>query len=159
MRCLLDDGSWVIRLGNKASANIPFSHARLVDLPKLMDYYDFLDVEVAGRLDFAVMCEFGPEAIFRILGKLVRWANCAVTHYVWLSWDDLIFLKNYRDLEGSRRIGCREILDRWLSCVVATRDLKKYQMEILENTPDEFLAAGIEMVGRLMGPLRIACER
>lgn len=149
----------MIRLGNKASPNIPFSYTRLVDLLKLLDYQGFLDVVVAGRSDFAVMCEFGPEATFRILGKLVRRANCAATHHVWLGWDELFLLKNYRDLEGSRRLGCCEILDRGLSCVVAARDLEKYQVEILENTPDELLAAGIEMVGRLTGPLRIACER
>jgi putative glycosyltransferase (TIGR04372 family) len=151
LRYLLDEGYWVIRLGDKASPGMPIAHARLVDLPKLPDYQDFLDVVVADRSEFGVMCDSGPEAIFRILGKPILRANCAATHHVWLGRDDLLLLKNYRDLKENRLLGYREILDRGLSCVVATRDLEKHQVEIMENTPDELLAAGIEMVGRMAG--------
>jgi putative glycosyltransferase (TIGR04372 family) len=149
LRHLLNEGYWVIRLGDREAPPMPFAHARLVDLPRLPDYRDFLDVAVAGRAEFAVVCDSGPEAICRILGTPILRVNCAVTHHVWLGQDDLLMLKTYRDRRQGRALGYREILARGLSCVTSVQDLERHDVDFLENTPDELLAAGIEMIERL----------
>ena len=151
LRHLLDQGYWVIRLGDSASPDMTFAHRRLVDLPKSPEYRDYLDVVVADRSEFAVVCDSGPEAIFRILGKPILRVNCAVTHHVWLGEDDLLLLKTYRDRRQARALGYREILERGLSCVVAARDLDRHEVDFVENTPEELLVAGMEMLDRLAG--------
>lgn len=151
LRYLLDAGYWVIRLGDKATPDMPFAHARLVDLPKLPDYEDYLDVVVADRSAFAVVCDSGPEAIFRVMGKPILRVNCAVTHHVWLGPDDLLLLKTYRDRQQDRELGYAEILERGLSKVITARDLDRLGVDFVENTAEELLAAGIEMLDRLAG--------
>jgi putative glycosyltransferase (TIGR04372 family) len=148
---LLERGFWVIRLGDASSPDMPIRHPRLVDLPKTEGYRDFMDVAVADRATFGLVGDSGPEAIFRILGKPILRTNCAATHHVWLKPEDLLLLKTYRDGRTGRVLGYREILDRGLSRVITSRDLTRLGVEVVENTPDELLAAGIEMLERLEG--------
>lgn len=151
LRHLLDQGYWVIRLGDKQTPDMPFAHPRMVDLPKTPDYLDFMDVVIADRSVFGLVGDSGPEAIFRILGKPILRVNCAATHHVWLGPDDLLLLKNYHDRQTGRKLGYKEVLDRGLSCVVAARDLDRHAVDILENTSEELLGAGMEMLDRLAG--------
>jgi putative glycosyltransferase (TIGR04372 family) len=146
---LLEQGYWIIRLGDRHTPDMGVAHPRLVDLPKQPDYRDFMDVVVADRSVFGLVGDSGPEAIFRIMGKPILRLNCAATHHVWLRPDDLLLLKNYRDGKTGRALGYRELLERGLSTVVAARDLDRHQVDIVENTADELLAAGMEMLDRL----------
>ncbi len=151
LRHLLDQDYWVIRLGDASSPDLPIAHSRLVDLPKIPDYEDFMDVVVADRSTFGLVGDSGPEAIFRILGKPILRTNCAATHHVWLNPEDLLLLKTYRTRRGGRALSYREVLHHGLSRVVASRDLARGGIDFVENTPDELLAAGIEMLERLAG--------
>lgn len=151
LRFLLEQGYWVIRLGDRHMPDMGFTHPRLVDLPKQPDYRDFMDVVVADRSVFGLVGDSGPEAIFRIMGKPIFRVNCAATHHVWLRPDDLLLLKNYRDKRSGQALGYRELLERGLSTVVAARDLDRHQVDIIENSADELLAAGMEMLDRLDG--------
>jgi putative glycosyltransferase (TIGR04372 family) len=151
LRYLLEQDYWVVRLGDRQSPDLSFTHPRLVDLPKQPDYQDFMDVVIADRSVFGLVGDSGPEAIFRIMGKPILRLNCAATHHVWLSPDDLLLLKNYRDRRTGQALGYRELLERGLSTVVAARDLDRHEVDIIENTADELLAAGMEMLDRLAG--------
>ena len=151
LRHLLDQGFWVVRLGDAGSPDMPFTHDRLDDLPKLPDYQDYMDVVVADRSAFGVVCDSGPEALFRILGKPILRVNSLITHHAWLGPDDLLMMKTFRDRRQGRVLGYKQILARGLSCALTARDLDRLEVEVLENSPEELLAAGIEMLDRLAG--------
>ena len=151
IRYLLAEGYWVIRLGDRESPDLPVAHPPLVDLPKLPGYQDYLDVAVIARADFAVTCASGPEAICRVLGTPMLRVNSVPEHHVWMNPDDLLMFKTYHCRRRGRALAYRELLFEGLSTVASVEDLRRREVDVLENTAEELLEAGREMIDRLAG--------
>lgn len=146
---LLAEGYAVVRLGDPNSVDLPVTHSKFIDLPKHGDYTDHLDVGIIDRAMFSITCASGPEAICRILGKPMIRVNCVAEHHAWLNPSDVVLFKTYWCRKRNRPLSYRELLFEGLSCAASTKDFDAADIDLVENTPDELLEAGKEMIRRL----------
>lgn len=57
---LVERGYWVFRIGDTESPQLDHPSSRVVDVPFLAVYDDFMDVFLLARYEFALVCSSGP---------------------------------------------------------------------------------------------------
>lgn len=148
---LLEQNTWVFRLGDEKSSRLPIDHPRFIDLPFMEGYEDFMDVVLLAKAQFAICCSSGPEGPTRAFGTPMLLVNGILEQQSFLNGDDVIQFKRYIDEATDRPIAYAELLDRGISGFSQANQFENNQMTLEENTASEILAAVLEMQARLDG--------
>jgi putative glycosyltransferase (TIGR04372 family) len=150
-RHLLDQGHWVIRLGDQNSTPLKIDHSRFIDLPFLPGYKDFMDVVLLAKARFAICCSSGPEGPTRAFGTPMLLVNGLLDQQLFLNPNDVVQFKHYLDEATERPIPLEEILDRGLCGLSLASQFEERRILLEENTEQEILDAVKEMQARLDG--------
>ena len=144
-------GFRVFRLGDRGGPRLERRHDRVVDVPFLEDYADWMDVFLIARSRFLMCCSSGPEGVARVLGTPMLMVNTYAQPIIWLNPHDLLMFKRYRLDADGRFLSYREALDRGLAWLTRTEEFVERGVSLVENTPEELAAAAAEMADRLDG--------
>ena len=154
IRYLLDQGYWVLRIGNEGSVDAPFAHPRFLDVWKEPDYTDLLDPGLIARARFGITCSSGPEAIFRILGTPQVMVNGVLQSGMWMNPADKLVFKTYRTNSERAPAKLRSLLTSGVALHSSFDDVEKCGYTVEDNTAGEILDAVIEMEASLDGTYR-----
>lgn len=152
---LLDQGFWVLWLGDEKTPKLENPPARLIDLPHHTDYSDVLDVSLIARSTFYIGCSSGPLTLALMLGTPILLLNSYAQSQQLFNDRDLLLFKRYWSHDLERYLTYPEILDRRLSLIHSTQGFVDQGLELHENTPDEILEVVQEMSARLAGTYEI----
>ncbi|WP_420402247.1 TIGR04372 family glycosyltransferase [Nisaea sp.] len=148
---LVGKGYRVFRLGDRTSIPLNHDSPLVVDLPHHPDYADILDIVCIAEARFAITCASGPEAIARILNRPMVMVNGYSQPDHWMNANDLLLFKTYRDRQTGAPIGYDEMLARNLFLVNTVEGFERAGVTLEDNSPDQILAAVMEMESRLDG--------
>lgn len=151
LRHLLDKGRWIFRLGDAKSTPLDIDHPRLVDLPFLPDYQDFMDLVLLARARFALCCTSGPEGPARALGTPMLEVNAILDPINILNPSDVLYPKRYVDVETGEMLSYEKILFGGAIDHTLSKEFQAAGIRLEENTPRDLLDAVIEMESRLDG--------
>jgi putative glycosyltransferase (TIGR04372 family) len=151
IRHLLEQGTWVFRLGDKQSTRFGIEHPRFVDLPFLEGYEDFMDVVLLAKARFAICCSSGPEGPVRAFGTPMLLVNAILEQQSFLNPRDVIQFKSYVDDHSAQPIPYATLLDRGISGYSLASQFEEAQVSLRENSAKDILAAVKEMQARLDG--------
>ncbi|MBH68452.1 MAG: hypothetical protein CMM58_08875 [Rhodospirillaceae bacterium] len=149
---LLNQGYWVVRLGDKTSTSFDIDNPKFLDLPNYKDYEDFMDLAVISRAYFALSCPSGPEASARALGTPSLLLNNIFNTMHTNNEYDLMQPKTIIDIQNKNRpLSYKEILSKGVINYSLAKEFETAGLKVEENTPSEILSAVEEMLSRLEG--------
>jgi putative glycosyltransferase (TIGR04372 family) len=152
MENLADRGYSVLRMGAVVSKRIESSNPRIIDYAANGMRTDFLDIYLSANCHFFMVNTTGLEGVPRIFRRPVLSINNIPLEYVRAeSANDLIIFKKLWLREEKRFMTFREIMESGVGRFVKTEQYEKYNLEVIDNTPEEIEAAAIEMDERLKG--------
>lgn len=151
---LVEQGYRVFRIGDPTSVRLNHENPLVVDLPHHPDYADILDVCCMAHARFAITSASGPEAIARILNTPMVLVNGYIQPDHWLNARDLLLFKTYRDKATGAPVGYEEMLARDLFLQNTVEGFERVGVALEENSPEQILAAVMEMEQRLDGSFK-----
>ena len=149
---LIDAGYRVIRLGEPGMDTLGLPPDVYVNVPDWGDADRAVDLFVVARNAFGLAQNSGPIWVAAAFGRPVLRTNAPFEHLNMPYHDDLTLFKHYRSA-GRKADYMRysQILDAGIPAMLRSEDLAAAGFEVLENTPDELLAATEEMLERVAG--------
>ncbi|MDG2284120.1 MAG: TIGR04372 family glycosyltransferase [Alphaproteobacteria bacterium] len=150
---LASQGYWVFKIGDNGSNPLTHSNPRVIDLPHLPRYANWMDLFLVARSEFSINCSSGPVSYCHARGthSLVV-NNLAQSFYLFVPTGRFVLMfKTYRDAASGRQLSYAEILERDLSDFSEKHKYEEAGISIEENTADEILKATKEMRARLAG--------
>jgi putative glycosyltransferase (TIGR04372 family) len=125
--------------------------------PKILDYAtrgrtDFLDVYLSAKCAFFVSSGAGIDDVSRVFRRPLLFVNFVPLEYAHTWFPDGLFIPKKLWLTGeSRFLRFREILESGIGRFLKSEEYERDGIEVIENTPEEILAAAVEMDERLKG--------
>ena len=148
---LVAKGYWVFRLGDASSTPLDHPSPRVIDLPRLPGYANWMDVVLLASARFALCCQSGPDGVSRVFGTPTLLVNGYAVGMAPRNPGDLMLYKRYWDEADRRWLGYREVLARGIDLFDATGEFEAARVRLEENTAAEILEAVDEMEDRLDG--------
>jgi putative glycosyltransferase (TIGR04372 family) len=143
-------GLWAVRLGTIVSQPLQTTNERIIDYAT-KHRSDFGDIFLATHCKFYIGAGTGMIMVSSFSEVPTVSCNMAPMGQAPYRSADIFILKKYWDTQKRRLLTFREIIsmgaDRW----DRTEQYEKAGIELIENTPDEILEAGLEMNARLDG--------
>ena len=144
-------GCRVFRLGDAASTPLDHPDPRVIDLPRLPGYANWMDVVLLARARFALCCSSGPEGVARTFGTPTLVVNGYAQEGDPRNPGDVMLFKQYRDAAAGRRLSLREVLARGVDRFVTADEYEAAQIQLEENSAAEIDDAVQEMLRRRDG--------
>jgi len=125
--------------------------------PKIIDYSvngrsDFLDIFLGAKCRFFISTPSGLSGIPMIFRRPIVFVDCIPLEYVpSCGLNYLFILKKLWLRKDKRFLTFREILDSGIGRFLYSEQYEKLGIEVVENTPEEIMAAALEMDERLKG--------
>lgn len=148
---LIEAGYRVIRIGEPGMGTLDLPPDAYVNVPDWADRNPAVDMFVVARCAFGLAQNSGPIWVAGAFGRPVLRTNAPFEHLNLPYNDDLTLFKHYRTTGSTEPMRYREILDAGIPAMLRSEDLVEAGYEILENTPEELLAATEEMLSRADG--------
>ncbi len=148
---LIERGFFVVRIGDAKMKRSGFAHERFLDAPFAESYDPFVDVAVLSRCDLFIHSLSGPTDFARGFDS---YRLCVNTYYSdhWVTEGNDMFLpRRYVSARDGREMSVPDLLNANLSGLVDSKQLVQAGVRLVENAPDEILAATKEAIER-MGP-------
>ncbi|EKD75406.1 MAG: LA1599-like protein [uncultured bacterium] len=153
---LADKGYYVVRVGKYVEKRFKVNHPRVIDYAGSNFRSDFLDIYLAAKCYFFVANSSGLDSVPQLFRKPVLVCNVA-TFFEVQTWDPVkLFLpKNLIHSKTKRIISFNETLRIFSSLLerkkIHYQILQENDLEFVENSPKEILAAVKEMLLLLEG--------
>lgn len=140
-----------VRMGKAVERRADFDNC--IDFAS--DYYDeLLDIYLMNRCKFFIGDESGINVLPRALNKPVVTTNLtAVTGYggIPLREDNIFIFKKFYDIKSDRFLSLKEMCKILIECKYDAKEFEVRGIRLIENTPEEILAAVMEMNNYLDG--------
>jgi len=159
IKYLIDNGYYVIRLGDKKMTPLKVSWPQFIDAPFHKDYIDMVDPYFIASSKFIISSNSGPYMIAAAFGIPRLATNFLINPINQCAWENDIFLfKKIYSHNLKRMLTFDEF---YCSRLFANpEDHEQYDIDYIENTPEEILMATKEMIDRLKGSINIdVCKR
>jgi putative glycosyltransferase (TIGR04372 family) len=146
---LLDQGYYVVRLGDRWMQRLPIDSPQLIDAPFNPHYSDFFDLYFIAESSFFIGMLSGPCSIAHSFWIPMLYTN---TYYCYgqCGYDrGLMIHKKYFSSQLNRYLSYHEIL---FSPLINYNNMEQFEIagiELHENSPEEILTATMEMEARL----------
>jgi len=148
---LIDQGFYIVRLGDKTMTKLPFSHKQLIDAPFSPSYNDFVDLFFISNSYFFLCSPSGPLTIADTFGTPRLITNFPLWEHVWAWKNDIYLFKKYYDSKHNKLLSYKDILCSDLLKISDCNKATELGIKIIDNTSQEILFATKEMVARLKG--------
>ena len=148
-----------LRVGKVVEEKIDSSNPRIIDVACSGERTDFMDIFLLARNRFLICSDTGISEIavlFRRPLVRVNWVPIA-RHASWVQNEVRIFKKFFLKKEN-RVLSFREINELGIADVSIGTVFDELGIELIENTPEEIMAAAVEMDERLKGTWEVAVE-
>jgi len=144
-------GYFAVRLGAKVREMVETTNAKVIDYACNGMRTDFLDIYLSAKCRFVICSDTGmsfPAEVFKRPLVYVNWSPNPLRLPVYVAHGLVIFKKVYSKREN-RYLRFSEVMNLNIGGVDTNEILSKLNLELIENTPEEILAATIEMDERL----------
>lgn len=144
-------GYFVIRMGAVCKEKLILSNARIIDYAALWRT-DFLDIYLGAKCRFFISSCSGIDAVSMVFRRPILFTNLIPLEHI-PSWgsQDIVIPKKLWLTRERRFLRFQEILESGAGLFLATQEYMENGIEVVENTPEEILAAAVEMEERLNG--------
>ncbi|WP_449243471.1 TIGR04372 family glycosyltransferase [Desulfovibrio sp.] len=143
----------VIRMGSVARDRLQTTNPRIIDYPFSGKRTELLDIYLSGTCRFFISTGTGLDSVasicFRVPMLFVNFIPVALM----VNWGsaNLSIFKHYWLVEEKRFLTLSEILDSGVGDSYDAYRIRKFGVEIVDNSPEELLDAVREMEARLDG--------
>lgn len=143
-------GGWVLRMGDDSMRPLP-------PWPNMIDYVhsgkreDWMDVFLWAEGRFFIGTGSGPQMIPPTFGKPVAIANYGPIATIVCGKDDILLPKPYWSKNEGRYLSLSERMQPNYAFNESIRAFAKFDVRVVDNTPDELRELVIEMINRLEG--------
>lgn len=147
---LVDQGLYVFRMGKVSDQNVPIQHERVIDYANEFRS-DFMDVFLMSECFFFMGPGTGLTNIGQVFTKRILIINSAPISCISWSPGGITMPKLYRDQRTGRLLNFSEIVANGSYNFGSSQLFEQAGIELIENTPEEILAAAQEAYGRYSG--------
>jgi len=151
VKFLIENGFYVIRLGDKSMKKIINAPPQFIDAPFHSQYTDFVDIYFISQSTFYLGCPSGPFCIAMAFDVPILSTNTIILSVAGWHSGIIKMYKKYYSNKLNRFLSYEEILSSPLLHYARTENYQKAGVELIENTPEEILAATKEILERLNG--------
>jgi putative glycosyltransferase (TIGR04372 family) len=148
----VENGYYVIRMGNIVQEKIDFVHPQVVDYPYSSYKSDFADIFLCGNACFHVGSESGLNAVATIFRKPVATLNATLfaikEHVFWGNENYFVIFKNVKRKIDGYLLTIKEVIEQIPDGFHTDAYLKR-GFEVVNNSEDEILQLGIEIEKRV----------
>ena len=148
IKWLTDQGVWVIRMGKVMATPLSTESKYAVDYAFDSTKSDLLDIWLFANCTGCMSTGTGPDWVSAIYKKPLLYINYSPLGLL-ISWVNAMTVpKNLKWLRNGKSLSLQEYLDR---SYLSTSDYEKAEIEIIDLTPLEILAATQEFWQRITG--------
>lgn len=152
VKFVAEQGGFAVRLGAALSKPLPESMRG----PRVIDYAtkhrdDFMDVYLMAKSRFVITSDTGLGHLAVVFGVPAVNTNAICLDWAGFLAEDIFIQKHYVETKTGRRVTTSEMFERGLERVQNGHLYTRGGIELVENTPEEILAATKEMHERLAG--------
>ncbi len=151
---LVQQGYYVVRLGDRAMKRLPLTSPQFVDAPFHEVYTDMVEPYFIATAEFHIGSLSGPFSIARGFGVPILLVNNPILATDWGLSKCLFVPKRYFSRHLLRYLRYTEIVSSFLD-THRSDDFERCGIELHENTPQEILRAVMEMQLRLCEKYRL----
>jgi len=151
IKYLLDEGYYIVRLGDNTMTQIPFNHKRLIDVPFCSFYNDLVDLFFISKSFFFICSPSGPLTIADAFATPRLITNFPIWEHVWAWKNDLYLFKKYYSYQKNKLLSYEDILCSEVLNIPNINKAKELKIEVIDNTSEEIFSAVKEMIARLKG--------
>jgi len=148
---LIDNGFYVVRLGDKSMKKIVNAPPQLIDAPFHPEYTSIVDPYFVSQSKFFLCFESGPSVLAWILDIPLLRTNVPILSTYRGVNKELVIFKKYFSKKQKRFLSLKEVLSSPAINYYRTEEYEKSDFELVENTPEEILASTKEILARLDG--------
>ncbi len=154
IKAVVDAGGWVIRMGDSSMTPLP-------KLPQVIDYAhsrvtsDWMDVFLSSQCRFFIATSSGLFSFAMAFGVPVVATNFlpGVSILYYFSRQDILIPRIFRSRKENRALSFQELLSPPISMLGAQNLYERFDLEIIDNTPEEIKEVVVEMLERFEGTL------
>lgn len=150
----------VVRAGSTAEKKVAWSDPNFIDYPFSGKTTPLMDIYLAGRCHFYITCATGPDTVAaQCFRRPTLWVNMIPPTMI-TTWGsrNLTILKHYWSTREERFLTLSEVLDTPALGMYNYKDIVEAGVQVVDNSPEEILAAVREMEQRLDGTWRSTPE-
>lgn len=152
---LADQGFYVLRMGKHVKDKFNINHPNVIDYANSQFRSDFMDVYLSANCYFFMSSSTGIDSIAKVFQRPLLITNLPVfTLDIWIHAKTLFIPKKIIDTERHQVLTFKETYqlfsDAYRKNLTMTVAEEK-KLLFIENTPEENVAAVIEMLNRLSG--------
>ena len=155
---LIDNGFYVIRLGDKSMRPIINAPTQLIDAPFHPEYSDFFDPYFVSESKFFMGSPSGPLSLAWGFDIPILWTDVPIQAADGSPENDLVIYKKIYSKQLNRFLTYEEILFSPIIDFYRQEYYDQCELAIINNSKDEILAATKEMIGRLNGSYKFYYE-
>jgi putative glycosyltransferase (TIGR04372 family) len=161
LKAVIERGGWCIRTGSPGTAPLPPSlkrHERILDYPHTRWVSDFMDVFLLASCRFFLGNNSGITTVAATFGVPCVQTNVVPFGLLSVFPQDIAIFKGQHSKITGRPIPFAQSLKSLLSVSIVDREYEEFQVELIENTPEEIRDVVVEMLDRLEGRLIYTAE-
>ncbi len=155
---LVDQGFWVVRIGDSSMVPLKTSRREVVDLTTLQPADDFSFPYFVAESSLFLGTASGPSGVARAFHIPCVDVNWPIDSAMWGGSHDLLVPMHHKSLRLNRRLTYEEILMSSLPECWEADEYVAESVELERNSPEEVLAAVDEMIHRLEGRFQTETE-
>jgi putative glycosyltransferase (TIGR04372 family) len=156
---LVEKGYYVVRMGAVVNEPMNVNHPMIIDYATNGMRSDFMDIYLAARCSFCIVGNSGFEAVPYIFRRPIVYVDYVPLGMVrWESTRLISITKKYWFRDESRFLTLREILESDIGFFWDSLNYEEKGIELIESTPEEIAAVGLEMDERLKGSWQTTIE-
>ncbi len=150
---IIQRGGWCIRVGSPLTKPLPgiLNSSKIIDYPHTKYVSDFMDIFLISQCRFFLGNNSGITAAASLFGVPCVWSNVVPFGVIGAASknEDLIIFKLHKNKNSDQLISFRNCLHSFLSWSLDEQDYDEFDIELLENSPEEIRDVVIEMLERL----------
>jgi len=145
-------GYYVVRIGSVVKEKMISDDPKIIDYASSGNRSDFMDVYLGAKCAFMICSETGISIVPLVFRRLVMFVNYVIIKYIYTYFNKgIIIPKKYRSISEGRDLTFREIVSSDMKTAFNSDQFTCEGVELIENTPQEILAAAVEMDEKLRG--------
>ena len=143
----LSKNYFVVRVGKKSNEKLDIQHPNFIDYPFIKNQKELLELYLLANCKLFIGSTSGPSSVAHMHKR-----SLLITNYTELGLlnlmrhnSQLITLKLFFDQKTNTILSLDEIFIRKLDIIGVSQDLKKLNIKLINNSPDEILNASKEL--------------
>ncbi len=151
IKYLANKGHSCFRMGSKVEKKLVTDNPKIIDYASSEFQSDFLDIYLGSKCLMAVYSESGISIIPEVFNRPIVYVNWPALNFSCFNSNSLVIPKKFFSKKKNRFLFFSEILELNLESNFKTDYLKKNEIDLIENTPEEICDAVSENYDRIKG--------